>query len=182
MTMTMVMMMMMTMVVVIIMTMMMMMTMTTITIMPMVTMTYHYVDGDDDDNDNDNDNDDNSDDDEDDDDDDEIDYDNVHGDKESEDKITFPYLFHISNLLLEQQDDAVHDAHNEMRRLGQLTHSGDVGRLDGLQSRFCLLQSRSGCLQFLLSLRFVNLWVRWSMLSRSHKRIHTKSTKRNPTL
>ena len=47
----------------------------------------------------------------------------------------------------EEQEDTVHDPHDEVRGLPQLAHSGYVGGLDGLQSCLCLFQCRPCLLQ-----------------------------------
>lgn len=39
------------------------------------------------------------------------------------------------HLLSEKQQAAVHDTHNEVRRLGQLSDSGDISRFYGLHKR-----------------------------------------------
>lgn len=69
----------------------------------------------------------------------------------------FRVWLHGVKASLEEQEAGIHDAHDEMRRLGQLTHSGNVGWLDGLQSGFSFLQGRAGRFQFLHGLSFVHL-------------------------
>lgn len=54
---------------------------------------------------------------------------------------------HQGELLPEQDDDTIHDSHDQVGRAAQLPDRRDVGRLDGVQRLLSLLQGRLGSLQ-----------------------------------
>ena len=64
---------------------------------------------------------------------------------------------HVVKTSLKQQQDTVHDPHDEVWGLPQLPHCGNVSSLDGLQGRLGLLQCWACCLQLAFCNGFVSL-------------------------